>query len=141
MLKRPKGVQAMCLFSKMVEPSFWLVVSIISGATARKDEYFENSISAELEDFVDDYDLEGWLILALLCLLTLCCFGRCISCCLGCFHRHDDRRKPLLDPYRDGGRPTYYLPTLSQNPSYVPPSAPPIYVDSRSAAYPYLPPA
>mmetsp|Transcript_7844 Transcript_7844/g.15032 ORF Transcript_7844/g.15032 Transcript_7844/m.15032 type:complete len:137 (+) Transcript_7844:8731-9141(+) len=127
----------------MADLSFWLVLSLTSVSVASKDDYFEDGVAEEIKEFVEDFELEGWLVVALLAALVLCCFGKCISCCLGCFHRHDDRRKPLLAPYREGLRPeqTYYLPTLSQNPSYVPPSAPPIYVEVSGSTYPYLPPA
>jgi hypothetical protein len=113
-------------------------------STASKNEgYFHEGPAQGIQELIEDYHLEGWLVLSLLVLLLMCCCGKLVSCCCSCcFKEH--RAKPLLQAYRVRPQPVtcYYLPTLRKNPSaYLPPNA---LVTAESYGgggyYPYLPP-
>jgi hypothetical protein len=122
----------------------WVIAACASVTAANKHEYFEDGVVDELKDIVDDYNLEGWLIIVVLMLLVLCCCGKVMSCLMTCCHRTHENTKPLLALYHHNPRQQCYVGELTQNQLYMPPTAPPTAppLDDRSVGlvYPYLPP-
>lgn len=125
----------------MVVLGFILGVTLVSSAEAMKGEYDKVGISNDLQEIVKGNDLEGWLVFALISLLGVCCFGKCMSCCLGfCFDHREYRQRPLLGHYAEIPR-AELLPSGSEHSQYVPPPVTLVNEGKFASKYPYLPKA